>query len=107
MTEQELTRDIIEALTARGIFLWRNNVGTSRSGGRFIRFGKVGSGDIVGVLPGGLHFELEVKLPDGKWKTTPEQEAHGRRIRELGGIWAVIRSVDEAMKLVSDLIEVT
>jgi hypothetical protein len=99
-SEQELTRSIIEALTAVGICCWRNNVGTSRSGGRFIRFGKVGSGDIVCVLPGGIHAELEVKLPDGKWRVTPEQEAHGVLINRMGGLWACVTSVEDAMAVV-------
>jgi hypothetical protein len=41
-------------LEIRGIYHWRNSTGAVRIGpGRFMRFGKVGSSDILGVLPGG------------------------------------------------------
>lgn len=99
MSEQELTRAILDRLALMpGVWCWRNNTGVAKGayGGR-IRFGKVGSGDISGILRGGRHFELEVKLPGGKWKTTEEQEAHGARVLEMGGLWAVVRSIDEAV----------
>ena len=107
MSEQELTRAILDALKARGIWCWRTNTGVAKMPGGRVRFGIVGGGDITGVLPGGRHFELEVKLPDGKWKVTPEQEAHGARIRALGGGWAVVRSVEEAIAAVTPTVTVS
>ncbi len=101
MSEQELTRAILDRLALMpGVWCWRNNTGVGKANGFRIRFGKVGSGDITGVLAGGRHFELEVKLPGGKWKTTEEQEAHGARVLEMGGLWAVVRSVDDAVAAV-------
>jgi len=105
-SEQELTRSIIDALNAYpNVWVWRNNVGTSRSGGRYVRFGKVGSGDIVGILRGGRHFELEVKLPDGKWKTTKEQEDHGLTVNKMGGVWAVVTSVAQAITTMEEALK--
>lgn len=101
MTEQELTRAILDRLARMpDVWCWRTNTGVAKAHGHRISFGKVGSGDISGMLRGGRHFELEVKLPGGKWKTTPEQEAHGARVLELGGLWAVVRSVEDAVAAV-------
>jgi hypothetical protein len=101
VTEQELTRAIVERLNAiPGVCCWRANAGVSRSGGRFVRFGVVGQADISGLVRGGKRVELETKLPGGKWKVTAEQLAFGARITDLGGLWAVVRSVDEAVAVV-------
>jgi len=101
VTEQELTRAIVERLNAiPGVACWRANAGVSRSGGRFVRFGVKGQADISGLIRGGTRVEIEVKLPGGKWGVTPEQAAFAGRIRELGGICAVVRSVDEAVAVV-------
>jgi hypothetical protein len=55
------------------IYHWRNSTGAVRIGpGRFIRFGKVGSLDIEGILPGGRFLAVEVKAPDGR--LSPEQK---------------------------------
>lgn len=105
-SEQELTRAITEALERMpGVFVWRSNAGVSRSGGRYVRFGLKGQGDISGVIRGGKRLELEVKLPGGKYKVTEEQAAFGARINELGGVWAVVRSVEEALAVVKGALE--
>lgn len=106
MSEQELTRGILDALAhLPGVEAWRNNTGVAKAHGHRIRFGKVGSGDIMGILADGRHFELEVKVPGGKWKVTPEQEAHGARVRALGGLWAAVKSVDEALAVVREALK--
>lgn len=108
MSEQELMRAILDRLAMMpGVWCWRTNTGVAKAHGHRIRFGKVGSGDISGILRGGRHFELEVKLPGGKWKTTEEQQAHGARVLEMGGLWAVVRSVDEAVAAVESAMQGT
>lgn len=95
-SETDLQRAILERLALiPGLVVWRSNTGVSRSGGRFVRFGIKGQGDITGLLPGGKRLELEVKLPGGK--VSPEQVEFGARINAAGGLWAVVRSVDEAV----------
>jgi hypothetical protein len=102
-SEQELTRAIIDRLNAiPGVWAWRTNTGVAKMPGGRVRFGLVGGGDITGILLGGRHFEVEVKLPGGKWPVTPQQEKHGTRVQEMGGLWFVARSVDEAVRTVVD-----
>lgn len=99
LSEQELTRAILDALAARGIWCWRTNTGVAKANGFRIRFGIVGGGDITGILPGGRHFECEVKLPP-PLRSAPvsdAQKAHGHRVNEAGGLWFVARSVEDAL----------
>ena len=49
-------------LQARGIYHWLNSTGAVHIGpGRFMRFGKVGLSDILGILPGGRLLYVECK----------------------------------------------
>ena len=52
-------------LQIRGIYCWRNNTGTAKIADRWVSFGKKGSSDILGVLPGGRLLYVECKAPDG------------------------------------------
>jgi hypothetical protein len=54
-TPESLVLDgCLQYLEIRGIYCWRNNVGAVQiRPGQFMRFGKVGSSYILGVLPGG------------------------------------------------------
>jgi hypothetical protein len=104
MSEQELTRAIIDRLNAiPGVWVYRQNTGVAKAHGHRIRFGLVGSADITGVLPGGRRLELEVKLPTGK-PPSEEQVQFGERINAAGGLWAVVKSVDEAVAVVEDAV---
>ncbi|MDR3193499.1 MAG: VRR-NUC domain-containing protein [Treponema sp.] len=78
-------------LEKRGIYHWRNSVGAVRIGpGRFIRFGKVGSSDVLGCLPGGRLLCVECKAEHGR--LSPEQKQFLEDIRGLGGLAIVARS---------------
>jgi hypothetical protein len=53
-----------------------------------------GTADRVGVVgPAGRHIELELKRTNGK--SSPAQIARGERIRKLGGVYEVCRSVQQ------------
>jgi hypothetical protein len=64
-----------------------------------MRFGKVGSSDILGCLPGGEFLAVEVKAPEGRLSS--EQREFLEKIRGLGGVVIVARSaleLDEALR---------
>lgn len=75
------------------LWIQRNNTGQI---GR-VRFGLgVGGADLVSLIKGpGRGFAVEVKTPTGRM--TNEQECWARGWRAAGGIYACVRSVDEAM----------
>lgn len=79
--------------------IWRNNRGTAFRGTRAVEFGIDGQADLSGVLkPSGRRLEIEVKRPgEGP---NPDQIAFGKMIRESGGAWACVSSVEEAIAVV-------
>ncbi|MCL2007417.1 MAG: VRR-NUC domain-containing protein [Treponema sp.] len=92
--ESHILKGCLHYLEARGIYHWRNNTGAVRIGpGRFMRFGKVGSSDILGILRGGRFLCVECKAPNGR--LSPEQKQFLDDIRGLGGLALVVRSWQE------------
>ena len=99
--ESRVLAGCLHYLQAKGIFHWRNSTGCVRVGpGRFIRFGKVGSSDIIGVLPGGRLLCVECKAPAGG-RLSPEQKQFLDDVRELGALAVVVRGwkeLDQALR---------
>lgn len=97
--EHDIQQAILLALgQRRDLRLWRNNAGMAFGKGRAVRFGVVGQADISGILTGGRRLELEVKAPGER--PTEEQVRFGSMITRYGGVWAVVRSVEEAIAAV-------
>lgn len=95
-SEHETQAAILEYLQrVRGIFCWRNNSGAFKIGDRFIRTGKVGSSDIIGILPDGRFLAIEVKAHYGK--VSPEQQTFIDTINANGGLAFVAFSVGDVM----------
>ena len=88
-----LVREACEWLAINRYFAWPNQTGATKIGGRFIRYGKPGSGDIIAVLPGGKHSEFEAKTGMGTQRKS--QKAHQKMVEAQGGLYLVFRSVDD------------
>ena len=99
MLEKETQAAILEYLALRKIFAWRNNSGAAKmmrkDGSQgFIRFGAIGSPDILAILPPtGRLLAVECKSPTGR--ISPQQEAFGERIKAAGGVYVMARSIDD------------
>lgn len=94
MIETDIQRAILEFLQYKGIFCWRNNSGALQDkNGRLVRFGKVGSSDIMGILPDGKFLAIEVKGPKGKLSDHQKEFLDG--ISKNNGVAIVARSVEE------------
>ena len=92
--EGRVLNGCLKYLEIRGIYHWRNSTGAVQvRPGQFMRFGKVGSSDILGILPGGRFLAVEAKAPDGR--LSPEQKEFLEKIRCLGGLAIVARSFRE------------
>ena len=75
-----------------GGIAWRNNAGALGIGKRFVRFGRVGSGDVIGFLPHGARFvSIEIKTVNDR--PTDEQTEFLLRVREAGGIAFIAESI--------------
>lgn len=71
-------------------------------GGRLVRFGVPGTGDIVGLMkPNGRMIHLECKTLKGTQREA--QLIMQRVIREFGGVYEVCRSVEDADRVFAGL----
>lgn len=98
MTEGQLQDAIRLALGSDpALVLWRNNIGHAvmRHGAR-VTFGVGGPGgaDLIGLFRGRF-VAIEIKTPTGR--QSPEQKQYEALVRRLGGEYAILRSVDEAL----------
>ena len=96
-SHDRLVRTCLVFLDARRIFAWHNNTGALKVDNRFVRFGKVGSPDIIAVVRGQF-WGIECKC--GQDKLTSGQVEFSRRLLDAGGrfllVWDTIdRLVEE------------
>ena len=65
-TESAILKDCLHWLEANGVYAWRNNTGALPTGnGGWIRYGRVGSPDILGWAKSGRWFGVECKTAGG------------------------------------------
>ncbi len=107
MSETALQNKIRLAINAPNVRMFRNNVG--QIGG--LSFGlAIGSSDLIGftskvITPDmvgqtvAIFTALEVKTPTGK--VSPAQTKFVDMVNKLGGIGAIVRSVDDAVNVVA------
>ncbi len=108
MTEAVLQRQILAHLNQMpGVWAWRQNVGGAHWSGGFMRFGLPGQADITGVvkLPSGVGMRLEVECKARGRKQSPEQIAFGQRAQEMGALYIVARSLEDALVPVQRVLE--
>jgi len=102
MSEAQLVADILHAFAGHpAVRIWRNNTGAARAvGGRVIRFGLLGQGDLSGlVMPTGRRLEIECKSPDGRQR--PEQKRFQAMIERFGGLYVLARSVEDVNQAIA------
>ena len=102
LKENAVLSQCLSYLQIRGIFAWRNNTGALKIGKRFIRFGKPGSSDILGILPNGQFLAVECKREKGGILSDIQVEFLNR-IKANGGIAVVVHSVDELGKIIDSI----
>lgn len=98
--ETHLKRAIIQAVNASGLArVWNSPAGVARIRRGFVHMAPRGTADVSGHTRRGRAVYLEVKLPSGKVST--EQERFIADARDWGCVASVVRSVDEAIALLS------
>lgn len=98
--EKDIQNAICEYLKLRGHFFWRQNVIPAiDKQGNFRRMGKyttTGIPDII-LVKNGQFWGLEVKTP--KTSQSPNQRDFEAKLKENGGNYHVVRSVDDVIAL--------
>jgi predicted LPLAT superfamily acyltransferase len=94
--EAPIQRAILDYLTLKRIFHYRNNSGAFvDSQKHFYRFGALGSPDIICVIKGQF-VGIEVKTLKGK--QSDHQKEFQERLEAAGGRYLLARSLDDVMK---------
>lgn len=91
--EAEVLHGCLRWLHDQGIFAWRNNSGTAWIGGQPVSFGFPGSADIIGLTPTGRFLAVECKSATGK--QSDKQRKFEEKIKANGGVYLLVRSVEE------------
>jgi hypothetical protein len=89
--EGKIKAACLRYLARRGITAWNNPSGAVEvRPGQWLQFGRKGSADILGCLPGGRFLAIEVKAPGG-W-LSPGQREFLETIKQQGGLAVVVKS---------------
>jgi hypothetical protein len=104
VSETLLVRAILDALTAKGYWTWRENSGLTVFGAtgthsrRVVRGAPKGTPDIFVILPGGRLGGIECKTATGR--QNPNQKAWQKKAELLGVRYGIARTVSEGLALV-------
>lgn len=114
-TESDVLREVSEFLDARATFFWRNNNAPMFAYGRRFampKFTPKGLPDIMAIIHGKF-FAFEIKRPGNlgerepngrlvrEGKLSPEQQRWGLRCLENGGIYQVVRNLDDVREVLA------
>jgi hypothetical protein len=91
LPESEVLKQCIAWLKARRVFCDRHDCG---SGPGHARYGIKGAGDIIGIAPLGLHFEIECKKGKGG-RLGRDQQERSDNVWAAGGVYYVVHGVEE------------
>ena len=94
LKEDVVLQGCLDYLKLRGLFVWRNNTGSCKIGKRYIRFGYIGSSDILGICPDGRFLAVECKREKGGI-VSQNQKIFLAEINARGGVGIIVHSVKE------------
>lgn len=101
--EKVIQKQILDWLQETGLLHWRQNSGVVFAGGRMIRLGEEGLPDIICIVPPRGHIlGLEVKSSKGSLR--PAQKLFMAKLRETGGTYTVVRTLQGAMEAVAKVL---
>jgi outer membrane protein assembly factor BamB len=92
VTHHDLVNRLLLAVSPLGL-AWSNNTGALKAEGRMIRYGLVGSSDILMIKrPTGRLFAIEAKVGRDAWRKP--QQAFARAAEAAGAVYILARSTD-------------
>lgn len=102
--ETDIVKAILEYLSWKHVFHYRNNTGAlpgGSDGKHFIRFGTPGAPDIICVISG-RYVAIEVKTEKGV--QSQKQFDFQTNLNNAGGIYFLVRSLAQAIEAIEDCI---
>ena len=104
LLEAQVLKQCLKWLKIKGILCNRNNVGSGQMGeSGFYSYGIKNAGDIVGLLPSGQHFELEIKKGNGG-RLSIGQQKRMKDIEKNNGLYFVVHGLPELEYYFAELI---
>ena len=98
--ESVIQADILRWLKTTGLMFWRSNSGSLFLRGRHINLGPLGCADISVIVPPlGRFVGMEVKSAKGKVR--PEQVTYAAGLTQVGGLYFIVRSVQDAKNAIA------
>ena len=98
--ESVIQADILRWLKTTGLMFWRSNSGSLFLRGRHINLGPLGCADISIIIPPlGRFVGMEVKSAKGKIR--PEQVTYAAGLTQVGGLYFIVRSVQDAKNAIA------
>ncbi len=92
--EGNIKKTIMAWLQAHNIPAWNNATGAYKMGDSYIRYGAIGSADIMAILPpSGRSVHIEVKSATGTQK--PAQKRWQAMVERAGGIYILARGIED------------
>ncbi|MEH3121193.1 MAG: hypothetical protein PGN16_04300 [Sphingomonas phyllosphaerae] len=92
MTHADLVNKLLLAVSPLGL-AWSNNTGALKAEGRLVRYGLVGSSDILlAAAPTGRLYAIEAKVGRDAWRKP--QQAFARAAEAAGAVYILARSTD-------------
>ena len=93
--EAEILKTIMQWLTLKRFFFFRNNVGAMKTARGFIRFGIPGSPDIILVIKGQF---IGIEVKSGKGEQSIRQKEFQTALEHAGGRYILARSIQDVEK---------
>jgi len=95
LLESVVLKDCLSWLKKYRIFCNRHDAGAGDvSGAGYATYGIKGAGDIIGLLPNGIHFEIECKRGSGG-RLSKGQQKRQKDIQINNGLYHVVHGVGE------------
>ena len=103
LPESSVLKECLVWLIMHGIYCQRHGCGVGVLKGKSFRFGIKFAGDIIGILPSGIHFEIECKRGKGGRQSVGQQKRMAD-VRATNGVYLVVHGVAELEFLMKGLV---
>lgn len=102
LSESFILQECLDWLKHHRIFHNRHDCGSGNFGAGYATYGIKYAGDIIGILPNGIHFEIECKRGSGG-RLSKGQQQRWRDVVDNNGVYLVVHGVEELEHYLGDV----